>query len=360
MKTLTKLSFAITVISAISYAGIQTANSGTGFPGTNRRSSTTKTTDDDRSTSPRRSRNERVLAQGTSAGPEAKRGTAADGKSGVEFLQEARSRLQQYKSVRANLTERISIQNHAFTAEGSYLQGKRHQVRVLLSVKLGGNHGSMVEVCDGQILWTRQDVIDQKQVTRRDVQKILEAAEKSGGRIQGMSPTSLVADMGLGGLAGLLSGIAMDMDFAPPREETIDGVPMIILEGKWNQKYLSKWKSDPKDKYAKPQLPPFVPEQVKITLRKENLFPRQISYSRRNTPGENATPLLVLELTKEEFDKPVRDEDFRFDPPADANPIDVTQFYLERLKGEEKQPGAAPANPGPEPPQPAKSATPKG
>lgn len=285
---------------------------------------------------------------------EKKKESAPVAKTGQEVIKEACQRLQEYKSVKAKLTERVSIQDHSFTAEGSYTQGQKNQVLLDLQVSLGGNRGSMLEVCDGQILWIRQDVIDQVRITRRDVQKILQAAEQSGGRV---NPSSLTAEMGMGGLSGLLAGIATDMDFSAPTEEMLDTIPVIVLDGKWNQKFLAKFGGNKGNKNPKSvQLPPFVPDQVRIILQKENLFPRRISYAKKSSGSVPNTPLMVLELSKITLNAPLSPNTFKYNPPATPTPIDETANYVQAIT----QAAAAQQNGPAAPPQAPAKGAPKG
>ncbi|MFO1019139.1 MAG: hypothetical protein U0903_00340 [Planctomycetales bacterium] len=281
--------------------------------------------------------------------PAEKKGPPAATKSAQEIIKEACNRLQGYKSVKAKITERVTIQDHSFTAAGSYTQGQNNQVLLELQVSLGGNRGSMLEVCDGQILWVRQDVIDQVRITRRDVQKILQAAEQSGGRV---NRTSLVAEMGMGGLSGLLGGIATDMDFSAPTEGEIDTIPAIVLDGKWNQKFLTRFNGG---KNAKGPLPAFVPDQVRILLQKDNLFPRRISYAKKTASSVPNTPLMVLDLSNIRLNEQLRPDTFRYNPPATPTPIDETAAYVQAItqaaEAAKAGPGAAPQAPAKQPPK---------
>lgn len=288
---------------------------------------------------------DRTLAEGEGAPKEASAAASSASPEGAAVLEEARKKLGEYQSVKADLTERISFQDHSFTAKGSYLQGKRNQVRLEMTVELGGNRGALLEICDGNILWTRHDIIDQTQVTRRDVQKILQAVEKSGGRF---TESSMIADLGLGGLAGILAGIAADMEFKKPVEETLDGTPVIIIDGQWNETYLNRFRTDPKIAPKDVQLPAFVPDQIRIVLQKETLFPRRITYLKRNPGGKVTSPMLILEFSKVVFNGKVSNEQFQYVPDQQNTPTDVTQMYLQRIEAAAQRAPAAPQNPAPQ------------
>lgn len=248
---------------------------------------------------------------------------------GSILLEEARKKLDEYQSIKADLTERISFQDHSFIARGSYLQGKRNQVRLEMTVELGRNRGALLEICDGNILYTRHDIIDRTDVTRRDVQKILQAAQQLGGGR--FSEASMIADLGLGGISGILSGIAADMNFEKPQEEELDGTPVYIVDGQWSAEFLARFGNDPKVAPEAIQLPPFVPEQVRIVLQQDSLFPRRITYLKRSPGGKISSPMLILEFTKIVFNSKVTNEQFQYVVDQQHPPIDVTEHYINRM-----------------------------
>lgn len=278
--------------------------------------------------------------------PESAPAASSSASEGSELLEEARKKLDEYQSIKADLTERISFQDHSFIARGSYLQGKRNQVRLEMTVELGGNRGALLEICDGNILYTRHDIIDQTQVTRRDVQKILQAAQKSGGRF---SEASMISDLGLGGIAGILAGIAADMNFEKPQEEELDGTPVYIVDGRWNDEFLNRFRNDLKTAPEDVQLPPFVPEQVRIVLLKDSLFPRRITYLKRTPGGKVMSPMLILEFTKIVFNSKVTNEQFQYVVDQKHPPTDVTNFYINRINAAAQQRNqSAPGTPPPQ------------
>jgi len=275
--------------------------------------------------------------------PPPKESSASEGSA---LLEQARTKLAEYQSIKAELTERISFQDHSFVAKGSYLQGKRNQVRMEMTVELGSNRGALLEICDGNILYTRHDIIDQTQVTRRDVQKILQAVQKSGGRF---SESSMIADLGLGGISGILAGIAADMNFKAPVEDELDGAPVYIIDGRWNDEFLSRFKNDPKIAPNDVQLPPFVPEQIRIILQKDSLFPRRITYLKRNPGGKISSPMLILEFSKIVFNSKVTNQQFEYVVDQAHPPTDVTEAWLQRLaRASQQQQQQSPENPPPQ------------
>lgn len=265
-----------------------------------------------------------------------------------DILLSAADKLKSYASVRANITEKMTIQSRSFTARGSYLQGQNLQLRMEFTVELGGVKGSLLEVCDGQVLWSRHDLgeKDQTQITRRDVRQILQAAEQAGQRLknpdeQATLQTSLVADLGIGGLPALLAAFAKDYDFKNVTEGKIDDQDVVTVEGTWNARYREMWLG-PKAKDKKPpELPIYVPDLVRMSFDKQTEFPRRIEFLKQ-LPGQSApSPLMTVDFTKVVFDGKVSRDDFVFIAPERPAPVDITQMYLQRLAPPKKDTKAA-------------------
>ena len=285
----------------------------------------------------------RELAQADEPEPVVKRPSA------TEVLQDSRSRLMQYASVKANIHERVSILDHSFIAKGSYLQGKNLQLRLEFSLELGGNKASLLEVCDGQVLWTRHEISSDAEITRRDVREILKAAERNGRVPQ----NTLIAELGLGGLPGLLAALEVDLDFRRVSEDTIDSRPVIMIEGKWKPAFLQRLTGTKLEGKEKP-MPPFIPDLARIYFDKETRFPRRIMYLKSLPDRKVLRPMLVLDFTKVVLNGPTSEQDFLFIPPDSPAPKELTHFYLERLLQ------AAPAGEGgPRSPLPETKTTPR-
>lgn len=271
--------------------------------------------------------------------------TTQPSEAAKQLLAAASERLAQHNAVRADLIERVSVGDHSFTAKGSYLQGRDLQMKLSFTLEYGGNQGSLLEVCDGQILWTRHDIGNQPQITRRDVRQILEAVRKAGNRPEHI----LIGDLGLGGVASLLAAFQTDLEFSDPQEDVIDGRPVYILQGRWSDAYLTRWGID--KNADREDLPPLLPEVAHVVLDKETLFPRRIEFLKRLPERKVRKPMLSLEFVNVVVNPPVSDEDFQFIPPDRPTPVDVTNLYLQQLvpSAAQSSPGTSPV-PGPQAP----------
>ena len=263
---------------------------------------------------------------------------AAETSKGSEILQSAAEKLKSYASVRANMTEKVSMQTNSFTAKGSYLQGQNLQLRMEFTVELRTQKASLLEVCDGQLLWSRHDLgeKDQTQITRRDVRQILKAAETAEQQFQkpeekAQFNASIVADLGIGGLPALLAAFAKDYEFSKVTDGKIDDAEVVTLEGTWNARYREMWLGAKSKDKTPPPLPVYIPDSVRLSLDKKTEFPRRIEYL-KTLPGQSVpTAMMTVDFTKVVFNGKVNRDDFVFIPPERPAHVDITQMYLQRL-----------------------------
>lgn len=269
--------------------------------------------------------------------PAPQTGSKEDSKpvSSKDVLTAARQRLREYKGLKAGIVESINIGSKPFKATGTYLQGAGDKVSVEFKFAKGETlSGSMKQVCDGQILWTRFDVGKESQITRQDIEKI-RAAFKGQPRIPDYR---LAADIGFGGLKGLLSSLQDTMDFSAARKETHpvikDGkstkAEMIVLRGKWNQTMREVLLGD-NAKQKDALFPTYVPELAWIYLDSENLFPYRIMYLKKEFPLNKARAMVTLEFTPDWSVIP-SGEDFEYSPPDEIQQQDITTQVIDGLK----------------------------
>lgn len=267
--------------------------------------------------------------------------TVTESKGAAEVrstLKAAREKLLRFNSIKAKIIENVAISDRRFKAEGVYLQGSNLRLRLELTVKAGSLTGTILEVCDGQVLYTQYSLGDTPRITRRDVKQILEATKTAT-----KNPESqLVAELGLGGLPALLASVEQAMKFAKTREETIDGQTFTVLEGAWGKDFMDQWKAV--NKKAE-RLPEHIPDSVRIYLDSKTLLPRRFVYLKQPTEKGTPRPMVTLDFVDLVLNAPLNDDEFYYVPPDGINPDDITHAYLERLrpKGQPAQTSEKPA-----------------
>jgi hypothetical protein len=224
-------------------------------------------------------------------------------------------------SIRARIVERVAISGRRFRLEGSYLQGTDLRLRLELKVVSEDPEsrvdGTLLEVCDGTILWANYQV----------GKEILNAS-KTNGQINFST-----VELGLGGLPAMLASLDRWMKFDKVTEEQVkvkDGGyrKFTVLAGAWKDTR----RKDLLDKMSKQHLPEHVPDSVRIYLEPESLFPRRIEFLKNR--GSQVEPLVELDLIDIQLNGPMDEHQFEYAPPDGARPVDVTADYVKQLQNE--------------------------
>jgi len=256
--------------------------------------------------------------------PPVARRNEKSGASAQVTLESARDRLISYRSVQAELVETVDLGLRRFRMKGSYLQGTDLKLRLEYDLLVGNTEAHLIEVCDGQILWTHQTIGDEERVTRRNVRQILTAASSAGKSPQNL----LTAELGLGGLPGLLAGIQKSLQLEKQWEQDVNEQTFVVIEGGWKKSFRSKFLGQ--DAEADQLLPPFVPDQVRIYFEQESLFPRRILYLKRFEDGTRR-PMVTLDFVDVRWDVELAEDAFNYTPPEKVARQDVTQAYINRF-----------------------------
>lgn len=258
----------------------------------------------------------------------------------MEYLRQAHLGLLSRQSIQAEIYELVHLTDPPFHMTGTYASSGL-RTRLSYTVKLSsGASGSLLEVCDGERLWSVTDVPKLKRVTRRDVRQILAAAEQARSR----PDRALAADLALGGLPALLASLQHSMDFDAMKEDTSQGRTFTLIQGRWKPEWRKKLGGE--------QLPPHVPDLVRVYFAADNQFPERFLYLKKAEDKNYYRPLVDLQFRKVVLDAPLDEKLFEFTPPENVEPEDVTRQYLDQLfppENKAKNAGATspPASPKP-------------
>lgn len=233
------------------------------------------------------------------------------------FFDKAVAAIQARKSIQATLVEQVFIGDHPMRMTGHYFS-RGDQIRLELQVRLGGNsRGSLLEVCDGDILWNLTEIAGNKQVTLRNLKQIQAAMAEQP------VATTWKTELGLGGIPGLMNSLERTMQFQEAREKGEGASRTVVLLGKWNKETAAKWQR-PNDK----ELPPYIPDQLRIYFDPETLFPHRLIYLKRDSEKKIYRSLVRLDFQDVQLDGEVDEALFQFTPPEDLVPDDITQQYI--------------------------------
>lgn len=257
---------------------------------------------------------------------------AAEVDAALKVLQDARYRLvYERRSVQATLRETVSMGPRRFRGEGTYVAGPYPKLRLELSLDVGGTQGALLEVCDGTILWTVQQIAPptsatpEVQVARTVISDVTEALEST----MDVPETFLIAGLGVGGLPALLASLERSMTFEAMRELEEEGRKFTVIQGRWSDAYMQQLTGGQEDA----QLPPYMPDHVRIYFDDQTQFPTRILYLRRSEPGARTfIPLLSLEFSDVVLDGPINDDLFQYTPGPDVKVRDRTGEYLKLIE----------------------------
>ena len=211
---------------------------------------------------------------------------------------------------------------------------------------------SLLQVSDGSVLWSLWTNGDQKQLTRRNIRQIVEAANN----IPNYSAAKSLQDLGVGGLQTLMAQLQAGMDFGMVREQERSGTKLLILSGRWSAKARKEYFQLPDDPNA--QLPDYIPDYVRIYIDADANLPRRIQYLKKhpNPEQKQVLPLVTIDLRNIVLNTEIDEAVFTFRQPDGAAlpEIDLTSQVIEGLK----QIGAGTDSEAPGAPAAAKETTP--
>jgi hypothetical protein len=278
-------------------------------------------------------------------------------------LRKSREQLLKVKSISAKIVERVDVldMGRSFKAEGRYLQmGLRDgdwKMRMELAIKIGSANGSLLEVCDGELLWIRTDIdtgrkkdnpeggkkdLRDTRINRCNVVKILNAAKKLPDKTY---EKTIITSLGLGGLPALLAALEQTMEFTSVKDGTLRDKPMLVIEGTWSEPFAKRLRGSMQPgQPGAGLLPPTAPDSVKIYIDRETGFPHRISYLKKIAGRDVHRQMLTLDFLDVEINQPISGSEFDYVPPKNVAPQEITKGFLDQLMPAGKSDGPQAGN----------------
>lgn len=276
----------------------------------------------------------------------------------TEQLAESRAQLESLQSLQCNVYETVHMSALRFYAHGTYAQASGNRVRLEFKIypmrgqrkedkdalALDGEPedtgkqkptGSLVQVSNGNNLWSLWTNGESRHLTRRNIRTVLEAADAA----DNFDRAKMLEDLGAGGLQALLARLETGMEFGKVRERAEGGTRMLILAGRWTTEALEQY-FNLKDPAA--PLPNWIPDYVRVYLDADQKLPRRIQYLKKhpNPQISQVQPLLTLDFRNMTVNGDVSDDLFDFKPPEGLPELDLTDKTVEAIK---KAAGVSPA-----------------
>ncbi len=219
------------------------------------------------------------------------------------ILQRAIARMNSEFRFQASLRHKINMFNQQFVGTGHYRQfgnGTIKRLRFELKTQVGDKTSSVIQVCDGRHLWTRENLTEETTLSRIDVRYVRDALaeyERNGGAGNGVGrlATDWGANIAMGGFPRLLASIDACFNFTSAQKAVYEDVPVWVLVGTWKndirQRLIEEFNDGPK-------FPAHLPDAVKLVLSRDKEFksiPREIQYLRLLS-DKTAQPMVSLQL----------------------------------------------------------------
>lgn len=296
--------------------------------------------------------------------------------AGNALVSEVLARLESHSTIAAKVLVRGSLGGRQFVCDdekfpGTYLQSW-NQNRDKLSVRwevqghVGGTPVSLLQISNGDRLWTDQHLPLGRRVTdvdlravRRQVNRLSKAAPSLPAGAAGVLPMQTELSAEQGGLPALIAGLEQSFYFSQPVSLELSGKPVLGTIGHWRPEALALVnppqaesegeQPQPAQPQPEPPLPDHLPASVLLVVAQADYFPYIVEFRRDegSTPDRNShssemhssemrfqlrtDPLMLLRLYEIEFDKLIDAGVFRYQM-GDVDSRDLTAQRIEKLR----------------------------
>lgn len=268
------------------------------------------------------------------------------------LIDDAIKKLASVKSVSADLVQSVDMLKQKFDVKGRYLRAPSSRIYLKLSISgLPDSSGTMLQVCDGDILWEYQQVLDNQVYRKLSVKPIFERLNAP--EIDAKTRDQVMTQMGFAGPEALLVGLRRTIKFDQKEQGELDKKPVWILRGSWRNR---NGLVGPDQRPLPPAgpLPAYVPSIATLYLDKETGWPLKIALigkvptvlldTRRIGPdGRPIGRLGSIEKVEPSSitytysnvqinpTPPIRPEEFAFQAPPNAQVDDSTEAIIKML-----------------------------
>jgi len=242
-------------------------------------------------------------------------------------------------SVSVKLRQKARIGPRTLVGTGRYLQsgqGENQRFRFESTLTCDSESFEVTEVCDGLFFWGhRRHGADRPTLQRIDVRRVREKLQQLG------LAEPVDSAPYLGGLPRVLWLVRQRFRFAAAVPGDLRGLPVWIVDGRWDPEALAGLLPDLADAARRPEgvpperLPDGVPWGVRFAIGQADLLPLRLEWLAipgvRPVSAAEPEPIAVLELDAFEFDAPVEPAAF-FYQPAGEGLIDVSEMHVKGLQ----------------------------
>ena len=261
------------------------------------------------------------------------------------------SKISKLVSVSAELEQDVDMLNQKFKIVGQYMKAPNNHV--YMSLKIGDglpdSSGTLLQVCDGETLWDVEDVLGQAFYRKQSIKPILERLNSPD--LDPEIRAKALTQMGMAGPETLLAGLRKTLRFdIKDKEPTVlNNRKVWRFHGTWRSRQGLTLESRPVSPIG--ALPPYIPMDGILYLGVDDGWPYQLNLDGRaqsdvydtRRVGPDGRPIgakhgekiprssIKLVYTEVKLNTPIRNDEFAFQPPANASVADDTEMIQKTL-----------------------------
>lgn len=244
------------------------------------------------------------------------------------------------ESLSARIHVNVNLFGEQMVGSGIYLEqapARLRHLRMEMNIQVRDQPATLLQVCDGQNLWTFRQMGEERSLTRVDVGRVVTAsAGPTGNAATGQLPNW----PGLGGLPRLLRTLRESFEFDTIEPGRLLQVPVWRVQGHWRPSRLAALLPDQKKAIEEgkeidfAKLPRQLPSHVVVLIGQEDLVPYRLEYRRvkkGNHLGElesRATVVLALQLSEVALNVPL-DASCFVHHGGDMGSLDTTDEFMQ-------------------------------
>jgi hypothetical protein len=278
--------------------------------------------------------------------------------AGDQFLLHIVQQLENRPNISANVQQRASLDGWLMEGGGRYLQqidAGRQKIRIRfdLRAQIEGHQVRLLQVSDGDRLWTDQHMPQGHHVTNVDLRRLrrnlqLAFTELPAGQARGL-PLQLELSIEQGGLPALIAGLRENFSFSPPVSLWLGQTEVEGTIGDWKVEKLNRYRERSENEEStapantEVPIPSHLPGSVLLVVGAADRFPYIIEFRRKDTLGKfrgngeaafqlQSNPLMLLRFYERDFDTVINPKQFEYTQGVDVETIDLTTERLERLR----------------------------
>lgn len=227
----------------------------------------------------------------TKAPPIVPTGDVPGGVNAEQLVDRAILAIDQYPAVFAKVRQRTRLFGQEVLGSGTYEQGPAASQLTRLELKLvvADQVSSLQQVCDGQFLWTRREMLGDAKLSRVELRGIEDA---TGEAVENQTPGQgrQLVGLGAGGLPRLLRQLQAAFDFQQIQAVRVGVLKAWQVEGRWTVPMLGQLTPEQTEALTAGEpadlkkLPDHAPDRVLLYLGQNDLFPYRLDL-RRQVPN---------------------------------------------------------------------------